>query len=71
MTALIIAVIVLGWLLLNTWFTYLILFLGKEDVLYNEFHWLMLASVITPIAAPMINLIMEKRQKRGRSRRRR
>lgn len=64
MTALIIAVIILGWLLCNTWFTYLILFLGKEDVSYNEFHWLILASVITPITVPMINLIIEKRNER-------
>lgn len=67
MTALIIAVIVLGWLLFNTWLTYLYLFLGKEDVSYNEFHWLILASVITPITVPVINLIWEKRQERGRS----
>ena len=66
MTALIIAVIVLGWLLFNTWLTYLILFLGKEDVSYNEFHWLILASVITPITMPLINLILEKRQERER-----
>ena len=66
MTALIIAVIVLGWLLLNTWFSYLLLFLGKEDVSYDELHWLILASVITPITVPMINLIMEKRQERRR-----
>ena len=61
-----IVAIILGWLLFNTWLSYLILALAKEDVSYNELHWLILASVITPITVPIINLIIDHRQERRR-----
>jgi hypothetical protein len=58
--------IIFGWLLFNTWLSYLILVLAKEDVSYNELHWLILASVITPLTVPIINLIIERRRERRR-----
>lgn len=59
MDTLTIIVIVLGWLLFNTWLTYLICALAKSDVRYNEFQWLILASIITPITVPIINIVMD------------
>ena len=60
--------IILGWLLFNTWLSYLILALAKEDVSYNELHWLILASVITPLTIPIINLIIVRRRERRKTR---